>query len=251
MTPAISDPVSGKVVKTAGLMFLLSLFVPMLNWILINAKFVVEGNPTETVRRVLADPQLFRIGLANDILTSVIALVLASTLYLMLVSVRKAWAQVALALKVTEGVLIAVIALENFTALLLVNNHTALGGAEAGPVQMLVGQFFNTRMTLAAIPMLFLGLNFTVFSSLLYQSKYVPGMLAGFGVLAYALIFVYALLTLLFPHAAANLVLQSVAWAPSCVFELVIGIWLLTKGIRDPGEKPARIIILRGPLPGG
>ena len=235
MTPAISDPVSGKVAKTAGLMFLLSLFVPMLNWLFINAKFVVEGNTTETVRRVLADPQLFRVGLANDILTSVIALVLASTLYLMLVSVHKTWAQIALALKVTEGVLLAVIALGNFTALLLVNNPTAPGGAEAGPLQMLVGQFLNMRMTMAAIPMLFLGLNFTVFLSLLYQSKYVPRLLAGFGVLAYASILVYALLTLMFPHAAANLVLQSMAWAPSCVFELGIGSWLLTKGIRRPG----------------
>jgi hypothetical protein len=100
---------------------------------------------------------------------------------------------------------------------------------------MLAGQFLNMRMTKAAIPMLFLGLNFTVFLSLLYQSKYVPRLLAGFGVLAYASIFVYALLTLTFPHVAVNLVLQSMAWAPSCVFELAIGIWLLTKGIRCPG----------------
>jgi hypothetical protein len=138
-------------------------------------------------------------------------------------------------LKVTEGVLLAVIALDNFTALLLVTNHTALGDAEAGHLQMLAGQFLNMRMTKAAIPMLFLGLNFTVFLSLLYQSKYVPRLLAGFGVLAYASIFVYALLTLTFPHVAVNLVLQSMAWAPSCVFELAIGIWLLTKGIRCPG----------------
>jgi Domain of unknown function (DUF4386) len=242
MTPPISDLASGKVARTAGLMFLLSLFVPMFNWILINGKFVVEGNPTETVRRVLADPQLFRVGLANDFLTSVIALVLASTLYLMLVSIHKTWAQVALALKVTEGVLLAVIALGNFSALLLVDNHVALGGAEAGPAQMLVGQFLNARMTLAAIPMLFLGLNFTVFLSLLYQSKYVPGLLAGFGVVAYALILVYALLTLLFPSVAANLVLQSLAWTPSCVFELVIGVWLLMKGIRpEPPRALSRL----------
>jgi len=115
--------------------------------------------------------------------------------------------------------------------LLVINDPTPLAAAELAQVHGLAGLFLNTRMTLAAVPMLFLGLNFTVFLSLLYKSKYVPGVLAGFGVLSYALIFIYALLTMVLPQAAASLAVQSVCWAPSCLFELIIGIWLLTQGI--------------------
>jgi hypothetical protein len=221
-----------KAAKVAGGMFLLSLFVPMLNWTLVNSKFIVTGNAAETVHRVLANQTLFRLGLINDIAMSVIAIVLAWTLYLMLKPVNKPWAQLALALKVTEGVLIAVIALVQFAALLVLDGLATMPALDSPLPPALIGQFLNTRMSLAAFPMLFLGLNFSIFLSLLYQSRYVPRALAAFGVASYALILFYAVLTILFPDYAANIVIQTVAWAPSCIFELAIGIWLLVKGVR-------------------
>jgi hypothetical protein len=239
MTDMAVDVKLGRTAKVAGGMFLLSLLVPMLNWTLINAKFIAPGNAVETVRRVLANEGLFRVGLVNDLLTSAIALVLALTLYLLLKTVNKPWAQLALGLKATEGMLMAVIALGNFAVLLVINQPAFLTAADLAQARGLAGMFLNTRMTLAAVPMLFLGLDFTVFLSLLYKSKYVPGMLAGFGVFSYALILIYALLTLLLPNVAAILAVQTACWAPSCLFELVMGTWLLTKGITlQPENKP-------------
>jgi hypothetical protein len=118
-------------------------------------------------------------------------------------------------------------------ALLIWKRHATASAVELGQIETLVGLVFNTRMSIAAVAMVFLGLNFTVFLSLLYKSKYVPAPLAGFGAFSYLLILVYALLTMALPDWAAVLVIQSVCWAPSCVFELTIGIWLLSKGLRD------------------
>jgi hypothetical protein len=215
----------------------------MLNWVFVNSRFVVAANAAETVRRVAANEGLFRLGIVNDLLTAVIALGLALTLYLMLRSVNRGLALLALLLKVTEGVLLAATALGYFVALLILKGHAAAPAVELGQMQVLVGLAFNTRMAIAAVPMVFLGLNFTIFLSLLYKSKYVPASLAGFGVFSYLLIFFYALLTMLFPDWAAILVIQSVCWAPSCVFELTIGIWLLGKGLRDTGIAPVAVAI--------
>jgi hypothetical protein len=221
--------ISKRITKFAGISFLLSLFVPMLNWILVNSKIIVLINPSETLNRVRAYELLFRIGLVNDFLTSVIAIVLAVILYILLNRVNKAWALIAFSLKTIEGVLMATISLCNLAVFLVVVDPGFRQITE--PVQILAGIFFNTRMPLASVPMLFLGLNFTIFLSLLYKSNYVPRTLAGFGVVSYMLILGYSILTLLLPQIASNLIIQSVCWAPSCLFELIIGIFLITKGI--------------------
>jgi len=235
MTKTSTKPSQGPLARVTGCLFLLSFFLPMLNWILVNSRFVVAADAAEAARRVAANEGLFRLGIVNDLLTAVIALGLALTLYRMLRSVNRSLALLALLLKATEGGLLAAIALGNFVALLIWKGHAAAPAVELGQMQALVGLVFNTRMSVAAVPMVFLGLNLTVFLSLLYKSKYVPAFLAGFGVFSYLLILVYALLTMSFPDWAAILVIQSVCWAPSCLFEIAIGIWLLSRGIRDPG----------------
>jgi len=217
--------------RVTGLLFLLSLFVPMLNWVLVNAKVIVPGNADETLRRVLAHGGLFRLGLVGDLVTAAIAVGLALGLYVLLKPVHRSWSQVAFGLKMVEGVLMAAIALGNFAVFLVVSEPGMVTGLGVGQMGHLAGLFFLTRMPLAAIPMFFLGLNFTIFLSLLYRSGYVPKWLAAFGVVSYLLILKYSLLTLLLPDLASIVAIQSLCWAPSCLFELVIGIWLLTKGV--------------------
>ena len=58
------------------------------------------------------------------------------------------------------------------------------------------------------------------------------GILAGFGILSFALILVQSLLFILAPEYATRPINQILFWAPSGLFEIVIGLWLLIKGIR-------------------
>ena len=83
------------------------------------------------------------------------------------------------------------------------------------------------------------GLNLVVFLALLYRSKYVPRALAGFGVIAYVLIVVYDSMLILAPELALVPVVQGIAWAPSILFEVSIGLWLLIKGVRVPASGDA------------
>ena len=99
-------------------------------------------------------------------------------------------------------------------------------------LQVPVGLILNTHTTLYSIPMVFLGLDMMVFSYLFFKSKYIPRILAGFGILSFALIFIHAFMYILVPEYAAMPINQVIFWAPSGLFEILIGIWLLFKGVK-------------------
>ncbi|NJD54012.1 MAG: DUF4386 domain-containing protein [Candidatus Methanoperedens sp.] len=220
-----------KAAKVAGLMFLFIVIGWTLNWTLIDSKLIVAGNVTATVNNIMANELLFRIGITNQLIFSISGVVLALALYIILKPVNKNLALLALFLKLTEAILGAVIALGSFIALLILNGQASLTAFEQEYIQALVGLFLNGRISISAIPMVFLGLNLMVFFYLLLKSKYIPGILASFGILSYALIFMYALITILSPNYAAIMIIQIISWAPSVIFELIIGLWLLIKGV--------------------
>ncbi len=237
MTNYTADASLSRIARIAGLLFLFSLIVPSLNWIFVLSKFIVAENAIDTAHNILANEFLFRIGIINDLITPVVAVLLALALYIILKSVNKNLALLALLLKLTEAILWAVIALGNFIVLLILNGQASLTVFEPEQLQALVGLFLNARMSVSAIPMVFLGLNLMVFSYLLYKSKYVPRILAGFGILSYALIFIYALITILSPNYATIMIIQIICWIPSILFEIIIGLWLLIKGVKIPKSK--------------
>ncbi len=234
MTDTLEDSTKRKVARVAGVMFLCSTIVPTLNWTLVASKYIVPDNGLETARSVLAHQLLFRIGIVNQLMTSAIAIALAMSLFVILKSVNLHLAMLGLTLKLIEASLIAVGAFGSFAALLILGGQAGTPVGASEQIQTLVGLFLTAHMPLAAISMVFLGLNFSVFFYVLLKSKYVPPSLAGFGLVSYVLILLYALITILLPSLAAIMPVQIFCWTPSVIFELVIGIWLLAKGLRLP-----------------
>lgn len=220
-----------KAAKVAGLMFLLSLMVPLLNWIFVLSKFIVAENAIATAQNILANEFLFRIGIINELIISTVAVILALALYIILKPVNKNLALLALFLKLIESTLWAVIALGHFIALLILNGQASSTVSEPEKIQALVGLFLNAYISVTAIPGVFVGLNLMVFLYLLFKSKYVPGILAGFGVLSYAFIFAYDLITILSPNYAKNMIIQIICWASGILPVIIIGLWLIFKGV--------------------
>jgi hypothetical protein len=109
-------------------------------------------------------------------------------------------------------------------------------------LQDIVGLFFNIRSNGATISMVFLGLGFIVFFYILYKSNYVPKILAGFGFLSYSLILINAIINILIPQNSSVTTMVNtigmIFMTPSILFELMIGLWLLIKGIKICEIKP-------------
>jgi hypothetical protein len=236
MTDFTVDPAQGKAAKIAGFMFLLIVIGWTLNWIFVDSRLHGAGNVMATANTIMAHEQLFRIGLANELIFSISGMVLAWALYLMLKPVNRNLALLALCWKLMEAAIGTVNVLAAFIVLQILNGKALLTAFKPEQLQDIAGLFFKLRSNGAAIAMLFLGLGFIVFFYLLFKSKYVPRLLAGFGVFSYFLIFVNSSVDILVPRNAAALTMVSpvsmIFMTPSIVFELTIGLWLLSRGIR-------------------
>lgn len=217
--------------KIAGFMFLFSLLVPALNFAFVLSPFVVADDPIGTARNIQANQALFRVGLTIELIMSVGLVVLAVALYRIFKPISASLAMLALLWKVAEVVLAAAIVLISFVALQVANG--TVEQSAFSPEQLLapIGILFNAHTVLYSVPMVFLGLDLMLFFYLFYRSNYIPRVMAGFGVLSYALIFIHALGIIVLPDVATMPIVQAVAYLPSCLAELVVGIWLLVKGL--------------------
>jgi hypothetical protein len=232
MTNSITDTSQHKAAKVAGFMFLFSLIGPLLNWTFVLSKFIVAENVIATANNIMANKLLFRIGITIELIMSVGLVVLALALYIILKPVNKNLALLALFLKLAEAIIAAVIVLVSFIALQILNGEAYLTAFTPEQLQAPVGLILSAHFAIYSIPMVFLGLDMIVFSYLFFKSKYIPRILAGFGILSFALIFIHALMYILAPKYATMPTNQIVFWAPSGLFEIIIGLWLLSKGLK-------------------
>lgn len=232
MTNSITDTSQRKAARVAGFMFLFSLIVPFLNWTFVLSKLIVAENVIATAKNIMANEFQFRMGITIELIMSVGLIVLALALYIILKPVNRNLALLALFLKLAEAIIAAVIVLVSFIALQVLKGDAYLTVFTPEQLQVPVGLILNAHFAIYSIPMVFLGLDMIVFSYLFFKSKYIPRILAGFGILSFALIFIHALMYILAPKYATMPINQIVFWAPSGLFEIIIGIWLLSKGLK-------------------
>ncbi len=227
---ALEAPTIG-IVRTAGVLFLLSLLVPSLNWIFILSKFIVSDNVIGTAEKIVQNGFLFRLNIVNEMVSGIVAITLAAALYSLLKSVDKHLALTAFCFKLAEGIVSAMIAVGHLAAFLILADQPLPTRIESAYLFRLIGALVNNHFWITAISGIFLGVNLVIFLFLLYRSRYIPQALAGFGIISYALILVYDLSMVLFPEFTRVPIVQAVGWGPSILFELIIGSWLLVKGV--------------------
>jgi hypothetical protein len=220
-----------KAARVAGFMFLFSFLVPTLNWVLVLSKLIDAENVMATAKNIMANQFLFRIGISIELIMSVGLIVLGLALYTMFKPVNKNLALLALLWKLVEAGLAAAVVLVSFVALQALNGDAHVTAFTPEQLRVPVGLILNAHTAAYSIPMVFLGLDMMVFSYLFFISKYIPRILAGFGILSFALIFIHALMFILAPKYATMPITQVIFWSPSGLFEIVIGLWLLVKGV--------------------
>ncbi|MGB5227390.1 DUF4386 domain-containing protein [Eudoraea sp.] len=227
----ITDLSQKKAVKIAGFMFLFAFIAPTLNWALVLSKLNVSGNALATANNIVANEFVFRMGITIELFMSVGLIILGMSLYVILKPINKNFAMLALLLKLVEATLMAVTVLLPYIALQVLNENSQTAVFTQEQLLLPIGLIFNSHTAITSVPMVFLGLDMMIFSYLFLKSKYIPRILAGFGILSFALILIQSLMFMLAPEYATKPINQIIFWAPSGLFEIIIGIWLLVKGI--------------------
>jgi hypothetical protein len=196
-----------------------------------NSILVIPGDIAATARSIADHELLYRITIVNQLLMYASVVVLAVALYVILRTVNRGLALLALSFRLTEAILSVVAVFPNFFILELLRGDSSAFGSDQ--VHALVQGLMNLHGASSGAGLLFTGLGSIVFYALFVRSRYLPRLLSLFGLLAYVLLIAAVLIDMLRPGASTKtLLINILQFAPVILFEAVTGFWLLLAGVR-------------------
>lgn len=214
--------------RLAGLAYVLIILIGIFSVSYIETSLVVAGDDAATVNNLLANQLRFRIGVLSEILMFVLVILLSLALYVILKRVDKNLALLALLWRIGEAIIGGGVAvLSGIVPLLLLNRESALNAEQLQP---LVGLFLAIRGAGLDVVLIFVGVGGTLFCYLFFKSKLIPRILASWGMLTYMSMLILAIVSILVPDILEST--KMIFYAPGGLFEIIIGLWLLIKGVK-------------------
>lgn len=235
-----------QVARIAGAAYLIQYVTSVFPEFYVRPALIVSGDAARTAGNIVAHAQLFRLALVSDLLAGVAVVVLNAALYEMLAPVHRGLARIAAFWRLVEVSVGSAIAVSGFIVLSLLSGAKPLQPFEPRELQGLAHVLIGARESGYMILLLFFGLGSTIYMYLLVRSRYVPRTLAFVGLVGSALAALFALTRMLFPSFIAAaftaapalppvaLAALALVLAPFLLVELVLGLWLLVKGVRLP-----------------
>jgi hypothetical protein len=214
-------------------MYLLALAAALFAEFCVRGRLVVSDDVARTASNIMASDVLYRIGVACDLITSAGTVVVVVALYELLEPVNRGLALLAAFWRLAECAILAGTTVASFVVLLLLNSAAARQAFGMDQWHALVSLSLAGHAAGFRIAGVFFGLGSAVFSYLLFRSKYVPGLLAAWGLFAALLVLAFMFGFILFPPFLASARLWT-SNATVIVFEVTTGLWFLIKGVAVP-----------------
>jgi Domain of unknown function (DUF4386) len=228
--------------KAVGFVYLLAIVLSLFAGAYVNASLFVYDNAAETARNIMAHEQLFRLGIASDLISFAADVVLLTALYVVLEPVNRPLALLAACWRLLECTLFVAITLNNFDVLRVLSGADYVRGFEADQLQTMARLSIGAHNAGYNVGLVFAGLGSTLFCYLWFKSRYIPRPLAAWGVFSSLLLAVSTFVFIIFPDLAKALTVGTTVGpilygGPIFIFELAMGFWLLVKGIREPARR--------------
>jgi hypothetical protein len=200
----------------------------------LRGKLMVLRDPVQTAMNIAASERLFRIAIATELITVAAVIVLVWGLYVVLKPIDRNVVWLATFLRLAENFVLAFVTLQEFAALAAVKGATRLQAFGPPESQAIVYTSLRVYGDAFNVGFLFLGLGSAVFSYLWLKSRYIPPLLAGWGIFASSVMALMSLAIIVFPHLAT---LGLTYMLPMGIYEFGLGFWLLIKPLRVPSAE--------------
>ena len=197
----------------------------------VRGKLIAARDAAQTAANIVASERLFRIAVAAELVTVVGVLVLVWGLYVVLRLVDRNVVWLATFFRLGENFVLALATLLELAILALVK-----GAVLSGQQPLLVNAIVRVYGDTFNIGFLFLGLGSTLFSYLWLKSRYIPRVLAGWGIFASLVMALMSLAIIVFPTLSK---LGLTYMMPMGLYEFGLGFWLVIKGIQAPPPEVA------------
>jgi len=212
--------------RVAGLAYVVTILLGILSVSFIESNLIVPVDDAATLNNIMANEFLFRISIVGEIMMFALVILLSMSLYVILKTVDRNLALLALLWRLAEAIVGAgITVLSGLVPLLLINDKAAY---EPEQLAALVGLFLGTRSAGLDFVLIFIGLGGTIFCYLFFKSRYVPRFLAGWGIFTYVTMLVVSFASILFNVQEET---KMLFYAPGGLFEIIFGLWLLIKGV--------------------
>jgi hypothetical protein len=205
----------------------------------------VRGDFARTAANIAANAQQFRVVILFELVSVFGCVVLNVALYELLAPVHRSLARLAAFWRLAESGVYGAITVHAVVVLSLL---TADYATAFPPSQLhaLVRAFRTAQSSGFSIAMIFLSLGSTVYVYLLFKSRYVPRAVSLLGLVMGPLgaafflcrivqpVWVEAVAGVFRALPAAALAVVAMIMSPFVLFEVILGSWLLVKGVRTP-----------------
>ena len=220
--------------RIAGVTYLFYIAAGISSMVLMNQATGTGGNVAK-LARIAEHVTDVRITILLELFQCFAALVLAVALYGITRDEDHELAMLAFACRVAEGVIGAFGIPKELGLLWLVTAGAGAGAPDVATANTL-GTFLLMPDPNPPIGAIFFAVGSTIFSYLLLRGRMVPVSLAWLGVLSSALLVVGLPLQLAGFFTGP---LTGFQWLPALVFEVVLALWLLIKGVAAPATRQA------------
>jgi len=210
--------------RLAGFTFLLNFVFGLGKIVLFNQASAGDGTAAK-LASIAQHPTLVRVAAFLLLLEFLFDLVLAVTLFALTRDQDRDLALFAMGCRLTEGVIAALATGSRMDLLGVAIASRTATGANAAALQALGASLLNGTAGPAA---LCFSLGNLIFASLFLRARSIPVWLAWLGVVASILgLLEFSVEMLGFLHGPMTIV----PWIPMALFELILGLWLLVKGV--------------------
>ena len=227
-----------KAARLAGIMYLLTMATANFGDFYVRRQLFTPSDPAQIIKNIAASGALVRAGIANDLITIAANAVLSVALYFILKPVKKNAALVAVFWWLLECSVATIVTLNILAVLFLVSGRGTLPGVTNVQLDTLAPVLISVDRAGNRIAAIFFGLGSVLFCYLWFKSRFIPRVLAAWGILSSLLPILAPLATVMVPGFDLPL-RRARSGIPIIIFEVLLGLWLLLKGVRAKESKSA------------
>ena len=175
----------------------------------------------------------FRLGIAAEAIMFLGVVMASMSFYLVLKSVNKQLAQTGLCLRLVEIIIGGIAVVISLAMLALSNKTYLLEKFDLEQLHSIVVIAASFRVPAYEYSWIFMGFAGIITFYLFYKTRYIPRAWSVWGIITYSSLILYPVAKLLIPDLPHETMF---VLFPGALFELGVGIWLLTMGIKLPND---------------
>ncbi|HEU4845304.1 MAG TPA: DUF4386 domain-containing protein [Burkholderiaceae bacterium] len=216
--------------RSAGFFYLLVILIAPLRLVYIPGKLFADDHVATTINAIATHELLFRLGIAGDLVTGAVSLVLTFALYRLFKDVNRHYALLMLMLGFMDTPLYFFNTLNDMATLILVQGPDFLAGFDQAQRDGLAMLFLRVHSMMTFASEIFWGLWLFPLAALVYRSGFLPRFLAVWLTINGCAYLALSYAGLLRPEL--NGLVANVAF-PCQLGEVAFALWILVMGARQ------------------